>query len=97
MSQAEAPAETEARQILAELQEQGMRTQALTDAINSLGSNVQWIIDNVKGIFEMFHNPMFGSMMSGMMPGADEMAAMADAISDEEDSSGDHAEAERAG
>lgn len=95
MSQAEAPVDTEARQILAELQEQGMRIETLKDAVNSLGANVQWIIDNVKGIFEMFHNPMFGSMMSGMMAGGPpDLEAMQDAMTDMEDSGDGQADGE---
>lgn len=94
MSQAEAPAETEARQILAALETHGEKIDRQTDALNALGANIQWIVDNVKGIFEMFHNPMFGSMMSGMMPDPSEMAAMADAMTDMEDTgNGDGPEA----
>lgn len=67
MSVPEAPAETEAQQILHALEEHGRRIDRQTDAINALGENVQWAIDNVKGIFEMFSNPAFMSMVPQMM------------------------------
>jgi hypothetical protein len=40
------------------------------DAINNLGANVQWIVDNVQGIFQMFNSPQFMSMMPGMLGAA---------------------------
>ncbi len=70
MSVAEAPADTEAQQILAG---QARIEEALTahaDAINGLGKNVQWLVDNVQGIFQMFSNPaMIQQMMGGLMGG----------------------------
>lgn len=80
MSFAEVPADTEARQILAALEEHGLKIERQTEALNSLGSNLQWLIDMAKQIFPMFASPMFGSMMSGMMPGSDELAEMAGAL-----------------
>ena len=44
-----------------------------TEALNALGKNVQWVIDNVQGIFQMFSNPnVINEMMTsamGMMSG----------------------------
>lgn len=77
MSAPEAPAETEARQILDALEHHGQRIEALTEAINGLGGNVQWIIDMAQNIFPMFMNPAFGSMVQGMVPGmAEQMKEM---------------------
>ena len=81
MSAPEAPAETEAQQILAGLRDLGTRLDRHTDALNNVGVNVQWIIDNVQGLFQMFHNPAFGgllgNMLSGGMPGMGNLADMA--------------------
>lgn len=69
MSAPEAPAQTDIERLLASNAEVVRVVQAQTDAINGLGANVQWMIDNVKGIFEMFSNPAFMSMLPGMMGG----------------------------
>lgn len=70
MSAPEIPVETEARQILQKLDEQGERIDNLTAALNGLGSNVQWALDNLKGIFDMMGNPMAQSMLGSVMAGA---------------------------
>jgi hypothetical protein len=76
MSWPEAPAETEAKQILAALEEQEHRLNLLTDAVNGLGANIQWIIDNVQGIFQMLGNPgMISQMMGALNAGPDAFAA----------------------
>jgi phage-related protein len=86
VSAPEAPAETEAQQILAGLRDLGSKLDKHTDALNNVGVNVQWIIDNVQGLFQMFHNPAFGgllgSMLSGGMPGMGNLADMADDLND---------------
>ena len=69
MSYPEPAADTEAKQILTKLDEHGDKLQALTDAVNGLGANVQWVIDNVQGIFQMFSNPQFMSMIPQIMQG----------------------------
>lgn len=69
MSAPEAPAQTDIERLIAVHEETQRVVKAQTDAINTLGANVQWIIDNVKGIFEMFSNPAFMSMLPGMMGG----------------------------
>jgi hypothetical protein len=69
MSAPETPVETEAVQLLRMQQETNARLDALTDAINGLGQNVQWIIDNVQGIFQMFQNPAVMGQIAGMMGG----------------------------
>ena len=68
MSLPDYPVDTEAQQILAEIRAQRESIEKLTEAINGLGSNVQWAIDNVKGIFEMFSNPQFMNMLPSMVP-----------------------------
>lgn len=70
MSAPEVPAETEARQILDTLALQGARIDRLVESHNLVGEQVQWIVDNCKMIFEMFHSPMFRSMMPGAMSAA---------------------------
>lgn len=50
--------------------------QRLVSAVNGLGQNVQWIIDNAKGIFEMFQSPQFMAALPSMMnPAAMKAAA----------------------
>jgi hypothetical protein len=70
------PAETDIEKIVRLHEENSARLDALTDAVNGLGSNIQWVIDNAKGIFEMFSNPAFMSQMMGGFasggPAADE-------------------------
>lgn len=62
--------DTEAQQILQGLAELQKSVQAHADAINNLGANVQWIVDNVQGIFQMFNSPQFASMMPGVLGAA---------------------------
>ena len=50
----EYPAETEAKQILAELAAVKELQVKHTDAVNAVGANVQWLVDNVQGIFQVF-------------------------------------------
>lgn len=69
MSAPESPVTTEAQQILAKMEYLLQRQDALIDAINGLGQNVQWIIDNVQGIFQMFSNPQFMAQLPQMMGG----------------------------
>lgn len=78
MSFPEAPAPTEAQQILASLDElKGLQARH-TEAVNALGQNVQWIIDQAKGIFEMFSNPAFMSMIPQMMQQPQEAVSAGD-------------------
>ena len=65
----EVPAETEAKQILNKLDKQ-------TEAINAMGANIQWIVENVQGIFQMFSSPQMMAMLPQMMSGA--MSTMGD-------------------
>jgi len=69
MSAPETPVETEAVQILAGQQALQAQNERLIDAVNGLGANVQWIIDNVQGIFQMFSNPHFMAQLPAMMGG----------------------------
>lgn len=69
MSAPDVPVETEAQQILSKQQEVLDAIGQLTTAVNGLGANVQWIIDNVQGIFQMFSNPAFMAQLPQMMGG----------------------------
>lgn len=58
--------------------------QRLVEAVNGLGANIQWVIDNSKGIFEMFQSPQFMAALPSMMnPAA--MKAAANTMEDNED------------
>jgi hypothetical protein len=69
VSQPDYPVGTETKQLLAASEAQQEKLDQLTAAVNLLGANVQWIIDNVKGIFEMFSSPAFMQMLPGVMGG----------------------------
>lgn len=69
MSAPETPIETEWQIMLAKQDQILQQQAALIDALNGLGANVQWIIDNVQGIFQMFANPAFMAQLPGMMGG----------------------------
>lgn len=70
MSAPATPAVTQMDEALQRLDSIENKQAAQTDAINSLGANVQWIVDNVQGIFQMFNSPQFTSMLPGVMAGA---------------------------
>lgn len=70
MSAPESPAITEVQQLIQQQEELRKAVVAQTEAINGLGQNVQWIIDQTKGVFEMFSNPAFASMIPQMMGGS---------------------------
>jgi hypothetical protein len=59
------PAETDVEKLVRLQEENSARLDALTEAVNGLGQNMQWVIDNAKGVFEMFSNPAFMSQMMG--------------------------------
>lgn len=61
--------DTEAQQILAALSDLGDKQAKQTEAINSLGANVQWLVDNVQGLFQMFSSPHFMAQMQSMLMG----------------------------
>lgn len=69
MSEPEAPATTDIERLIAAQKETQNLLNIQTTAINGLGANVQWIIDNVQGIFQMFQNPAFMSQLPAMMGG----------------------------
>ena len=66
MSQPETTALTELQEMNDRLMAVETRLMQQTEALNSLGENVQWVIDNAKGIFEMFHSPAFRQMLPMM-------------------------------
>lgn len=86
MSYAEVPALTDAEDIKQHLDVVSDQIAALNErldkvvaALNGTGQNVQWIVDNVSGIFQMFSNPeIVNQMMSGMMSGMPGMGGAAD-------------------
>lgn len=67
MSFADIPADTDAERIIKALDALGERQDAFAEAVNNLGSNVQWMVDNVQGIFQMFSSPAFMSMIPQML------------------------------
>jgi hypothetical protein len=67
MSFAEPAAATDAERILQAIETMSERQDNFADAINGLGANMQWIVDNVKNLFEMIGNPKFMSMLPNMM------------------------------
>jgi hypothetical protein len=69
MSAPDYPLETEAQQILAGQARLETQFTQVIDALNGLGANVQWIIDNVSGIFQMFSSPAMMAQMQAMMGG----------------------------
>lgn len=69
MSQPETPVMTDIDRLILAQEETQRRLDVQTEALNNLGANVQWIIDNAKGIFEMFSNPAFMGQMMGQMGG----------------------------
>lgn len=77
MSATEYPAQTDAEQIktrLASLEtavgEVLIRLDGHAMGINSIGENVQWLVQNLQGLFQMFASPQFMSQMSNMITGA---------------------------
>lgn len=70
MSEAAPVAVTEMQQALNELSEIKATQQKFADAINGLGANVQWLVDNVQSIFQMFSSPQFGAMLPSILGGA---------------------------
>src|SRR5215469_16980602 len=67
MSLPEFPAQTDPEKILAALENQAIKIDHLTDAINGLGENLQWLINQAQGIFQVFSSPQF---MSQILSGA---------------------------
>lgn len=70
------PAQTDAQRILAALDELRSELKVMSSrqhehaiAVNALGENMQWIVDNVQGIFATFANPAFMSQMTSQMMG----------------------------
>lgn len=70
MSAPATPALTQMDEALGLLNEVEATLKAHAEAINNLGRNVQWIVDNVQGIFQMFNSPQFTSMMPGILGAA---------------------------
>jgi hypothetical protein len=61
---------SESQQIIQGIEQLDLRLDSHAMAINSIGENVQWLVDNVKGIFQMFSNP---AVMSQVMRHASQM------------------------
>jgi hypothetical protein len=75
----DAPESTDAQKLLNQNEYFRERQDEMIDALNGLGANVQWIVDNVKGIFQMFGSPQFMSMMGQMATGGIPSAGSDDA------------------
>lgn len=70
------PPGTEMEQLHYKVDHLKERQDRLVDALNGIGKNVQWIIDNVQGIFQMFQSPQFMQALPSMMnPAAMQAAA----------------------
>ena len=72
MSPAEAPAMTDAEEIKAGIQvvldkqdDIERRLDEYRDAINSIGENLQWLVQNTQGVFQVLSNPALMSQMMG--------------------------------
>jgi hypothetical protein len=39
------------------------------EGINAIGENMNWLVQNVQGIFQMFASPQFMSQMTNMLSG----------------------------
>lgn len=69
MSFPETPALTDTEKILAAISELQTQNARQTEAINSLGQNLQWLIDQAQGIFKVFSSPQFmNQILSGGIP-----------------------------
>lgn len=79
MSFAEIPADTDAERIIKALDILSARLDSFAQAINGLGTNQQWLIDQAQGIFQMFASPQFLAALPNMMnpAGMQEAAAAA--------------------
>lgn len=58
----------------AEVTELRDRQDKLVEAVNSIGKNMQWLVANTQGIFQMFSDPniinqVMGQMMGGLTNG----------------------------
>lgn len=51
--------------------------------INSIGQNLDWLVQNTKGLFQLFSSPQFAAQMSEML-----MGGMSNAGRPEDDSPG---------
>jgi hypothetical protein len=55
--------------IVARLDHMDIRLDGQATGINNIGENLQWLVQNVQGIFQMFASPQFMSQMSNMIAG----------------------------
>lgn len=72
----EYPAMTDAEKIIQMLEnlqhdfgQMQMRLDSQAQGINAIGGNLQWLVENVQGLFQMFASPQFMSQMSNMLVG----------------------------
>ena len=63
------PADTEVEALHKKLDSLLEQNERIIAALNGLGANMQWILDNVKDIFQMFKSPMFTGMVGNMISG----------------------------
>lgn len=57
------------KQIIAEQAAMNVRLDGQANGINSIGGNLNWLVQNTQGIFQMFASPHFISQMSNMIAG----------------------------
>lgn len=76
MSFADVPADTDAQKIIAgidvlahQLTDVENRADQLTQAVNATGAQVQWLIDNLQGIFAVVNSPAFRAQIMGALTG----------------------------
>jgi hypothetical protein len=67
VSYSEITGDTDIERIEAKMDFIHARQDKLTEAVNSVGANMQWVIDNVQGIFKMLNSPQFMARLPQMM------------------------------
>jgi hypothetical protein len=51
------------------VEDHGVRLDRMVQGINAIGENVQWLVQNTQGIFQMFQSPQFMSQMTNALMG----------------------------
>jgi len=67
VSFADIPADTDMERVIKALDQLSARLDRFAEAINGLGQNQQWIIDQAQGIFQMLSSPQFLAAIPAMM------------------------------
>lgn len=78
----EPPATTD--DLLAEIHSLRAQQERLVEAVNQIGANLQWLVANTQGLFQMFSDPnIINQMMSAMMGGLSNVGRTNDATPSE--------------